>query len=170
MTEPRLETHRLILRPLAARDVPALTDFYMSERSQYAGGHVPRSQAWRNAAAMLGHWSIRGYGNFAITLKGDGGCIGMAGPYFPDGRPETEIGWVLFEGAEGQGYAFEAATAVLAYARSALGWRDVVSYIDPENTRSIALAERLGATLDANAPQLDKPCLVYSHPEEGSAA
>jgi RimJ/RimL family protein N-acetyltransferase len=53
-----------------------------------------------------------------------------------------------------------------------IGWQEVVSYIAPENHRSIALAERLGAALDKNAPQPkpEKPCLVYRHPKPGVAA
>lgn len=161
-----LETDRLHLRPPAIRDVPALTDFYVSERSQYAGGHVPRARAWSNAAAMLGHWQVRGYGLWAVTEKDEDTALGLVGPYYPDGRPETEIGWVLFEAAEGRGIAAEAARATITDARQRLGWTEIVHYIAPENARSIALAERLGATLDTDAvqPNPDAPCLVYRQP------
>lgn len=161
-----LETERLVLRRPTARDVPALTAFYRSERSQYSGGHAPHARAWINAVAMLGHWEARGYGLWAVTEKGDDTALGLVGPYFPEGRPETELGWVLFEQAEGKGIAFEAARAARDHARSHLGWTEIVSYIDDRNTRSIALAERLGATLDTDAPQPkpDDPCLVFRHP------
>ncbi|WP_417525273.1 GNAT family N-acetyltransferase [Marinovum sp.] len=167
----RLETERLVLRPPEARDVPALTEFYVSERSRYAGGNVPRAKAWSNAAAMLGHWQIRGYGLWAVTLRGDDTAIGLVGPYYPDGRPETEIGWELFDGAEGHGYALEAARAAVKDCRERLGWTEIVHYIAPENTRSIALAERLGAYLDVDAPQPkpDFPCLVYRQPKPAEA-
>ena len=35
--------------------------------------------------------------------QGDDSIIGLVGPFFPDGWPETEIGWLIFDGAEGQG-------------------------------------------------------------------
>ena len=96
----------------------------------------------------------------------------MAGPYYPVGRPETEIGWVLFDGHEGKGFATEAARATLVFARDTLGWTEIVSYIAPENQASVRVAERLGATLDTAAPQ-PKPgdnALVYRHPKPEEAA
>ena len=163
---PVLETERLRLRPPTPDDVPAAIEFYMSERSKHAGGNVPRFRAWTNATAMLGHWAVRGYGLWAVTSKNDDTILGMVGPYYPDGWPETEVGWVLFDGAEGKGIASEAAQAALDDARTRLGWTNIVSYIAPENTRSIHTAERLGATRDPDAavPKPDDPCLVYRHP------
>ena len=168
----RLETERLILRPPTPADVPALTTFYCSKRSQYAGGFVPQAKAWSNAVAMLGHWQVRGYGLWTVTEKQNDTALGLVGPYYPDGRPETEIGWVLFEGAEGRGIAFEAAEAAIADARDRLGWSDIVPYIAEQNDRSIALAKRLGAKLDPDAvqPSPDKPCLVFRHPRRSEAA
>ena len=67
--------------------------------------------------------------------------------------------------AEGRGIAAEAARALRDWAYAAQGWTTLVSYIDPENARSIRLAERLGARLDPDAPHPDgRPCLVYRHP------
>jgi len=143
-----IETDRLILRQPNAKDVDSLTRFYNSKRSAMAGGDVPYSEAVSRAYAVLGHWVHRGYGLFAITRRADDAAVGMAGPYFPPGRPETEVGWVLFDGAEGHGYATEAAKATIAYARDTLRWTDIVHYIVAENTSSIAVAERVGAKLD----------------------
>jgi RimJ/RimL family protein N-acetyltransferase len=163
-------TERLVLRRPAPRDQEAIVAFYMSERSAYAGGHVPRFMAWKNTAAIFGHWHLNGFGLWAVTRKCDDTIIGLIGPFYPDGWPETEIGWLIFDGAEGHGFAYEAAVAALADARSRLGWKHIVSYIAPENARSIALADRLGAVLDVNAdvPFADKPTHVYRHlPENG---
>ncbi len=166
----RLETPRLILRPPAPRDMQASVAFFMDERSQYAGGHVGRFHAFKQFAHLLGHWQIKSFGLWTVTLKGSDDAIGMVGPFFPEGWPETEFGWLIFEG-EGKGYAFEAAQAALADARDRLGWTDIVHYIAPENARSITLAERLGARLDPDAaiPFADKPTLVYRQPK-GEAA
>ena len=161
-----LTTDRLTLRRPGPQDAEAITEFYISERSAMAGGHVPRPQAWRNYAYTLGHWQARGYGLWAVTRKGDDRIIGLVGPYFPEGWPETEIGWLMFDGAEGHGYAFEAAKATIADARNRLGWTDIVHYIAHGNDRSVALAKRLGATEDPQAriPNPDKPCHVFRQP------
>lgn len=162
-----LETDRLTLRPPAPQDADTVIAFYESKRSEYTGGHVDRFQAWKNTAAIFGHWTIRGFGLWAVTAKDDDTVLGMVGPFYPESWPETEIGWLMFDGAEGKGYAFEAAKAAISDARARLGWSEIVHYIDPQNARSIALAERLGAALDQNAtpPKPDQPCLIYRQPE-----
>ncbi|WP_227284334.1 GNAT family N-acetyltransferase [Boseongicola sp. H5] len=159
-----LATDRLNLRRPAAQDEDATTAFYMSERSKMTGGHVPRPAAWRHFASTLGHWEVRGYGLWAVTQRGEDTIIGLVGPYYPDGWPETEIGWLMFDGAEGKGYAFEAAKAARDYCYGTLGWTTAVSYIAPGNTRSIALAERLDCTLDEAAAKPKPDTLVYRHP------
>ena len=68
------------------------------------------------------------------------------------------------KGREGQGYATEAASALRAYVYDNEILKTLVSYIDPRNDRSIALAERMGAALDPNAKEPDPGCLVYRHP------
>lgn len=167
---PILETERLRLRPPTPEDVPAATGFYASKRSKYAGGDVPEFRAWSNAVALLGHWAVRGYGLWTVTAKDSGAALGFVGPYNPDGWPETEIGWLLLEGSEGKGIAYEAAIAARSHAQNVLDWTDIVSYIAPENERSIKLAEKLGAVLDPNAvvPKPDDPCLVYRHPRSAA--
>lgn len=160
-----LETNRLILRKPDAQDVQGLIEFYMSERSAMSGGNVSYSEDVLRAYSILGHWVHRGYGLFAITRKGEDMAIGMAGPYFPPGRPETEVGWVLFDGSERNGYASEAAIATINFAKNTLSWSEVVHYIQNENHRSIAVAERIGSFLDVEAqqPKPKTPCLVYRH-------
>lgn len=164
----RIETNRLILRPLGPQDEEAVIGFYMDERSSMAGYAGEYNAAAKNYYALLGHWTHRGYGLWAVTLKDQSDqAIGMVGPYFPLGRPETEVGWVLFsDDVEGKGYAAEAAQAVIEDARTRLGWSDIVHYISPENGKSVKLAEKLGAFLDSDAvqPSPDKPCLVYRQP------
>lgn len=161
-----IETSRLILRRPEPKDETRAVDFWASERAQYTGGGEGRMKGWRQFAHMVGHWSLRDFGLWTVTAKGDDTALGMVGPYFPEGWPETEVGWVLFEGAEGKGIAFEAAQAAIADSRGRLGWTTIVHYISHGNDRSVALAKRLGATEDhaAKTPG-DKPCHVFRQPE-----
>ena len=155
---PVLETERLILRAPRAEDWPAWRDFHLSERARHIGGGADMTAraSWRAFGHVIGHWVMRGYGMFVFTLKDDDSALGMAGPWFPEGWAEQEIGWTVWSpAAEGKGYAAEAARAAIRHAFDDLGWETAVSYIDPDNTRSLALAERLGARLDPDAPLPD---------------
>ena len=92
-----------------------------------------------------------------------GTLAGQVAVIHPPHFPETEIGWILFDGHEGQGIAFEAAKLALDYTWSTIQPASLVSYIDHRNTRSIALAERLGATRDDAAEKYDDVDVVYRH-------
>ena len=164
---PVLATERLTLRAPGAQDWPAFAAFMTSPRSAFVRpADIDEGRIWRAFGHVIGHWVLRGFGNFVFTRTGDDAALGMTGPWFPAGWPEREIGWSVWsEAGEGRGYAFEAAAAARDHAFRDLGWETAVSYIDPDNTRSIALAERLGARRDdAAARPDDAPCLVYRHP------
>ena len=163
---PVIETERLILRGPRMEDFPAWEAFYTSPRAQYIGGPGDTGLAWRAFCHVTGMWALRGFGSFIFTLKDSDAPIGMSGPWYPANWPEHEIGWTIWSAeGEGKGYAAEAATAARDYAYRSLGWTTAVSYIEPENARSIALAERLGARLDPNAASPgDYPTVVYRHP------
>jgi RimJ/RimL family protein N-acetyltransferase len=166
LSTPSLETERLILRGPKAQDWPIWRDFAMSGRAQYIGGPFDASKAWRALGHVIGMWELRGFGSFVITPRDSDRAIGLTGPWYPIEWPEPELGWTIWAPElEGKGLAFEAASAARRYAYDSLGWTTAVSYIDPANARSIALAERLGATRDtaAVAPN-DNADLVYRHP------
>ena len=161
---PVLETERLILRGPKPSDQEGYLRFMLSERSQYIGRAKTVGDAWRSFAKEFGHWAILGYGAWSVTMKGDDTCLGGVGCWYPEGWPAQELGWSLWEEAEGKGIAYEAAVAARDYAYGTLGWTTAVSYIDPANVRSIALAERLGCVLDTEAPRPEPDDLVYRHP------
>lgn len=170
---PVLETERLTLRAPVGGDWPHWRSFHHSDRARFVGGGPDQKPgtAWRAFGHAIGHWAMRGFGMFVFTLKGDDTPIGMAGPWFPESWPERELGWTVWsQAAEGRGLVAEAARAARNHAFTTLGWTTAVSYIDPDNARSIALAERLGAVRDRAAarPPFDAPCLVYRHSPEAA--
>lgn len=167
---PPIETPRLVLRGLAPEDAEGYVAFLTSPRAEHMGGPLDRPRAWIAFASELGHWRLRGFGGWAVSQKGSGACIGVIGGWFPDGWPEPEIDWMLWEGAEGRGYAEEATRAVRRFLYDSQGWSTCVSYIDPANTRSIRLAERLGAWADPDARTPYPGGLVFRHPPREAAA
>ena len=112
MTIPTLETERLILRAIdPERDLDAWAAAMADEETvRYIGGKtMNRAESWRNMAMGMGHWDIRGYGFFSVEEKATGRWVGRGGPWFPEGWPEPEIGWLLMDGYERRGYATEGA-------------------------------------------------------------
>ena len=169
MTAPAttLQTARLILRRPVAGDWLAFREFMLSDRAAFFGTDGDIGRIWRSFAAELGHWDIFGYGMWAITLRGNDTAIGLVGPWTPPDWPEPEIGYMIFDPAtEGTGIAREAAAASLSHAFNVLGWTTAVSYIHPENLRSIALTEKLGAVRDPHAalPAAYPDSGVWRHP------
>ncbi len=164
-----LETERLILRQPVPDDWEAFRAFFMSERADFVGGDGTEGRAWRILAIHLGQWQIHGFGSFVPTLRTDDTPVGVIGPWYPAGWPEKELGWSIFDGFEGQGYAYEAAAATRSYAYDVLGWDTAVSYVDPANSASARLAERLGCTRDGKAAYPGDDLLhVYRHPAPGA--
>jgi RimJ/RimL family protein N-acetyltransferase len=143
---PFLMTERLILRPPIADDFENWAAFCAEpDTMRFLGGVQTRSEAWRTLAAMAGAWTIRGYAMFSMIRRDTGQWIGRTGPWMPEGWPGEEVGWGVMREHSGKGYAREAAIASIDYAFDVLGWSHVIHTIDPENTASIALAERLGS-------------------------
>ena len=146
MTGPVLETERLILRPLAMEDFPRWAEMMADpEASRFLGGVQPASNAWRGFMSMAGAWSLTGVSMFSLIARDTGLWLGRIGPWTPHGWPGTEVGWGLHPDAQGKGYGVEAATAAIDYAFDVLGWTEVIHCIDPDNTPSQRLAERLGS-------------------------
>ena len=167
---PRLETERLLLRAPEIGDQDVHAAFFMSERAKFVGGPTTAERAWRLLALEVGHWVLRGFGRWALEEKATGKFVGIVGNYHPVGFPEDELGWDLFDGATGKGYATEAALAARAYAYDTLGWTTLTSMIDPANTASAAVATRLGAAYDYDfTHEHFGPVQIWRHPGPDTA-
>ncbi|MGB0498033.1 MAG: GNAT family N-acetyltransferase [Rubricella sp.] len=169
-TCPVIETERLTLRPHRLEDFEAFRAFYASDRARYVGGEISLTRLWYGFCAEVAYWKLQGFGMWAVDRREDGAFIGQVGLQHPPFFAERELGWILFEGFEGHGYALEAASAARDYAFETLGWDTFVSYIDGENERSIALAKRLGAVLDPAGKTHHPDDVVYRHRREAVAA
>ena len=161
MTPPTLYTERLVLRPATMTDFAAYAAFLTTDRTQFMSGPLSLAKAWDWFCNDVAQWTLLDMG--ALIVAHQGRVLGQVavchGPIFP----EPELGWFLHDAAdEGQGFVTEAATALRNWAFGPRGLATLVSYIDPDNHRSIRLAERLGAVLDpAAATPSGIDCLVF---------
>lgn len=159
-----LETDRLLLRMFRQSDLDSYADMCADpETMRYIGDGQPqdRPAAWRVMAVIVGHWSLLGYGLWAVEERSSGALVGRVGCWNPEGWPDLEIGWTLHRSFWGRGYATEAARAALHFAFTELGRPHVVSLIHPDNARSIRVAERLGERPHGSTELMGRPVLVY---------
>ncbi|MEP2717557.1 GNAT family N-acetyltransferase [Pseudophaeobacter sp.] len=162
---PVLETERLTLRAPQLEDLKPMAAFFETERSHMVGGPRDAMGSYTSLVSRLGHWVLNGYGLWHIVDKASGAFIGWTGMIFAPGWSEPELGWTLFEEAEGKGYAFEAATAARDHAAKHQELNGVISYIAHANTRSMALAKRLGAVFECDGELQGKRCQIWRHPK-----
>lgn len=162
---PRLHSEELILRGPELQDAEPIIAFLQDERRSRGFGHLPeRGAAWRWFALNVGHWHIHGYGYFTIETKA-GEIAGISGIWNPETWPEPELGWVVFEGFEGRGIAYEAACRARLWAYQNLGFTTLTSNIVPGNERSIALAKRMGAFFERKYYNSNMgEDMLYRHP------
>jgi RimJ/RimL family protein N-acetyltransferase len=148
---------------MIAADFAAYAAFMASARSQGMGGPFDERAAWGMFCHEIACWQLFGHGGLTVIRNDTGEAVGVveinAGPLFP----EPELGWQLYTGHEGQGFATEAARGLLYWAFATLPLQSLVSYTDPENFASQAVARRLGAVIDPDAPVQDAGDIVWRH-------
>ncbi len=149
---PVVETPRLRLRGRTIADFPSYAAIWSApEVARYTSGTpLGEEESWVKFARMEGHWRLLGYGFWLVEEKATGAIIGEIGladfkrAISPplDGMPE--FGWVLSPLAHGKGYAREAVGASLDWAAARFPKTVFCCMINPENTRSITVAETFG--------------------------
>ncbi|MFB6632218.1 GNAT family N-acetyltransferase [Streptomyces sp. NPDC056362] len=113
-------------------------------------------------------WDEEGFGLFAVEILGSGELIGFAGLSVPDFLPEVlpavEIGWRLGRPYWGQGYASEAAHAVLEFALQDRGLDRVIAIAHPGNRASENVMRKLGMVpeRETSHPVLGLPLRVHA--------
>jgi RimJ/RimL family protein N-acetyltransferase len=153
---PPLVTECLVLRPLQPEDGAALWEQWNDPLVwRYIGaGVLPARERIERAAALLGQMYLeRGWSGLLVSRRSDGRVLGECGlyPWRQDGREtgQVELGYRFGREHWGQGYAGEAARAVLDWASGELGFTELVCVVQEANTASRRIAERLGFRLQS---------------------
>ncbi len=165
-----ITTDRLRLRPLTDADTDWWVRLHADEEvGRFVGGYT-REQAAARLSEIQQQWTRRGHGLCAVELLGTGEAMGRCGLNWWEQFGETEIGWTFARAHWGQGYATEAARAVLVWGFGSLGLQRITAMIHHGNTASSAVARRLGFTPLREDTVLDRPCTVYALDRDGFAA
>jgi RimJ/RimL family protein N-acetyltransferase len=149
---PTLQTARLTLRGHRAGDFSDCFAMWSDpEVTRHIGGKPStKPQTWMRMLTYIGHWSLLGFGYWAIEEKATGKFVGDIG--FADFRRGTapsmsdvpEMGWALAPAFHGRGYATEAARSAVAWADAHFESPRTVCMIDCENAASVRVAEKCG--------------------------
>lgn len=139
-----LKTERLVLRPACVQDLETYQAYTMNaETCRYMLflPHRTPEEALAALQACESNWQQTPVMDFewAVTLNGRHiGGITM----FLEGDKAT-LGWILNKAYQGNGYAYEAARAVMDYAVNTLGYHRIVAHCDATNLPSQRLMEKL---------------------------
>ena len=164
-----IETERLRLRPLRDDDADAAAMLELLNEPgfhRYIGDRGIRTLEQARECIRIGpmvSYERHGYGMYAVQRRSDGAWLGNAGLVHRAALPHPDLGYALLERHAGQGYALEAARAVLGYARGTLGLGDLCAIVTPGNARSIALLHKLGFCANGTVclPGKDETLLLY---------
>ena len=111
--------------------------------------YYPRPKSREEAQGWIDwnkrNYLVHGYGLWIIETT-TGEFIGDCGLTWQavNGRPELEVGYHVRAAAQGRGYATEAASACLDFARDIVGAAHLVAIIHPDNQASRRVAEKIG--------------------------
>jgi RimJ/RimL family protein N-acetyltransferase len=146
------ETARLRLRELTPEDAPLILELLNDPAFLHHVGDrgvktLDDARQYILAGPMASYTRF-GAGLYRVELKATGAGVGICGLLKRDGLEDFDIGFALLPQHRSRGYAAEAAAAVLARARDALGLERVVAIVSPGNERSVRVLERIGFSFE----------------------
>ena len=144
----KVQTERLRIRPLNEEDAPFILEL-LNEPSfiRNIGDRGVRTIAEARlyiANGPMASYSGNGFGLFLVQLTNNGAAIGICGFLKRDTLEHADLGFAFLPRYWSQGYAREAATAVMEYGWSVLGFTSIAAITAPDNISSIRLLEKLG--------------------------
>jgi RimJ/RimL family protein N-acetyltransferase len=166
---PPLETERLLLRGHRPEDFPDCAAMWGDpEVTRHIGGRpFTEEETWSRLLRYAGHWTLLGFGYWVVREKSTGLFVGEVG--FADmkraidppfgGAPE--IGWALARRSHGLGYATEAVREAVAWGQQHFERERTVCLIDPDNARSIRVAQKCGYREYARATYHGAPTILF---------
>jgi HAD superfamily hydrolase (TIGR01509 family) len=159
-------TSRCILRELSVDNMVELYEILSSPTvNQYMTEKLTslEEEQEKHKAYIQNVYNFLGYGYWGIFEKETETLIGRCGLQTNevDHVMEVELGYLLDPAYQGKGYALECAQFVLDYAFQHWNLPRIVAVIDANNTRSIALAKKLGMTKEKDILHQRRSCELY---------
>jgi RimJ/RimL family protein N-acetyltransferase len=136
--------------------------------TRFIGGKPSSAEeTWTRLLRHAGHWTLLGFGYWAIEEKTSGKFIGHAG--FADYKRISgselkdlpEIGWALIPRVHGKGYASEAVQAIVTWGDRHFEQPRTTCIIHPDNAASIRIAEKFGYNEFQRTEYNGDPTIVF---------
>jgi ribosomal-protein-alanine N-acetyltransferase len=147
-----LETDRLQLRRLTRDDAGFLIEVFNDPAFvRFVGDRNIRTVEKAHDFMENGPFESyrrNGFGHYVAVRKNDCRAIGICGFVKRDALDDVDIGFSLLPEFRAQGYAFEAASALMEYGVHTLGFKRIVAIASPQNASSIRLLEKLGLAFE----------------------
>jgi ribosomal-protein-alanine N-acetyltransferase len=159
----RLETERLVLRPLEEGDLDNLWALSSDpEVVRYlSSGVLGREETAIRLRRMMDHWLAHGYGIWAVLRKADRQFIGRCGIATVHDDLEHELVYTLGRAYWGHGYATEAARAAIEHGFTQLKFPRVIALAVAENLASRNVMRKVGMTFEKVIPFLGHEALRH---------
>jgi RimJ/RimL family protein N-acetyltransferase len=145
---PHLWTERLAIRCFAPDDAPFIVELLNDpDWLRHIGDRGVRTLADARRYLHDGPLAMQaqeGFALWAVLRRGDAVPLGMCGLLRRAGLDDVDLGYAFMPAARGQGFAREAAAAVLAHGFEALGLRRIVAITRPDNDASARVLEAIG--------------------------
>ena len=154
----------MVLRRMDMADVDDLIGIFSDPVAmRYYPATKSRAEAEEWVRRTLRSYRDHGFGQWVATLKESEEFAGQCGLTVQEveGEKEVEIGYLFLRKFWGRGLATEAARTVRDHG-FALGYRRLISLIDPENLASRRVAEKNDLTLEREVAKWGKKVCVYS--------
>lgn len=145
---PVVEAARIRLRPFEERDLEEVFRLYEDkEATRY--GYSPKMESLEDARALVAETTSlaasRTLFHFGVATRDDDRIIGHATIFqWMKSQRRAELGYSVRKDLWGQGYATEAANALLGFGFERLSLRRVEADVDPRNPSSVRVLEKLG--------------------------
>lgn len=142
-----LGTERLILREMTTDDVDRMYEIYAGEGiTDYTEPlYEDRRQEIEYTRDYIRNmYEFCGYGLWLVVERDGGRIVGRAGVTGREGYDEAELGYVIEKDRQRRGYAIEACTAIIGYAKDVLGMKGLNCFVHPGNEASVELCKLLG--------------------------
>lgn len=147
-----IETQRLIVRRFTLEDadfiVRLLNDPAFIRNIGDRGVRTADDAREYLRKGPLASYERHGFGLGLVVVRDSGAPAGTCGLIRRPVLEDVDIGYAFLPEHCGKGYATEAASAVLSFARATLGLRRVVAVVNPDNEPSIGVLRKLGFTYE----------------------